>query len=178
MLKETYFSIVIITTLLGIVISLIYSSLRLGITPTPTSPSVKKALISLLPERVFGEIHELGSGWGTLFKTIRRQYPFNSFFAYERSPVPRIYSLFISRLLKTNVSIYNQDLFEADLSNSGLVLCYLYPGAMKKLSSHLQKKLPKNCWIISHTFQLPGWTPVKEIQATDLYKTSVYLYRT
>ena len=177
MSNSTYFSFFIVLSFLGITLSLIYSSIKLGITPTPTSPSVKKALTTLLPDKVFGEIHELGSGWGSLLSAIKRQYPNNQVFAHERSPIPRLFSRLATKLLKTDVNITNQDIFAVNLSKSGLVLCYLYPAAMAKFSSHFRSELPNNCWIISHTFHLPGWKPVKEIYASDIYRTRIYLYK-
>lgn len=158
-------------------LSIIYWSYRLGITPTPTSLSVKKSLLTLIPQQIYGEIHELGSGWGHLLPAINKKCPNNPLNAHERSPIPRWFSQILTRLLKIPVSITSQDIFEADLSKSGLVFCYLYPGAMKKLSTHFNSTLPENCWIISHTFRLPGWTPVKIIQADDLYNTPIYLYK-
>ncbi len=162
---------------LSITASLVYWSLRLGITPTPTSPSVRKVLALLLPKQVKGEIHELGSGWGNLLPLIKTHYPDQNIQAHERSPVPRFFSKLINNLKKKPVAITSQDIFSVDLSKAGLVICYLYPAAMDRLSEHLKMQLPENCWVISHTFRLPGWMPVKTIQANDLYKTPIYLYR-
>ncbi|MDP0562033.1 MAG: hypothetical protein QS721_06775 [Candidatus Endonucleobacter sp. (ex Gigantidas childressi)] len=177
MSDSIYSSLFIILLFLWAALSLIYWSFRLGITPTPTSPSVKKSLLTLIPQQVCGEIHELGSGWGHLLPAIKKQCPNNTLNAHERSPLPRLFSQILTLLFKTPVNISSQDIFEVDLSKSGLVFCYLYPGAMKKLATHFKSTLPENCWIISHTFRLPGWTPIKTIQANDLYKTPIYLYK-
>lgn len=170
-------SSIIVIVLSIITVSLVYWTLKLGISPTPTSPKVIKKLRRLWPELVSGEIHELGSGWGNLLPVLRNQYPHHLIIAHERSPVPRFCSIMLSYILKTRAIISNTDLFSSDLSKASLVICYLYPEAMSILSKQFKTILPKQCWIISHTFRLPGWTPVKTLQAGDLYRTPIYLYK-
>ena len=42
------------------------STLRTATPPLPTSPSVRKTLLAMLPSQVDGPVYELGSGWGGL----------------------------------------------------------------------------------------------------------------
>ncbi|WP_263079311.1 hypothetical protein [Endozoicomonas sp. Mp262] len=174
----TVLTFIIISCLALLTISLIYWSLRLGITPTPTSPKVKQSLKSILPTPVHGEIHELGCGWGTLLPLLLKTYPNNNILAYERSFLPRSIAKLIGHFYYPSIKITKQDFFQADLSKAGLIVCYLYPKAMEKLASHFKNTLPDDCWVISHTFRIPGWHPVKTLKANDLYKTPLYLYRT
>ena len=157
-------------------ISLVYWSVRLGITPTPTGLRVRKTLTEALPDRVEGEILELGCGWGSLLPMLTRRYPGQRITGYERSLLPYL----VARgrtLLNPDIRIKQQDLFTADLGKVGLVLCYLYPDGMTKLSGHLQEHLPAGALVISHTFHLPGWIPIRQMTANDLYRSPVFLYR-
>ncbi|MDD7804552.1 MAG: hypothetical protein PUP46_03060 [Endozoicomonas sp. (ex Botrylloides leachii)] len=177
MANITAFYFILLLLFIGIISSLLYWTLRLGISPTPTSLKVREKLVLSLPQSVNGEIHELGSGWGSLFSIISSRYPSHRFIAHERSPIPRWFSIITNRLSKKPVIITRLDIFSVDLSNAGLVICYLYPDAMRKLAKHLADQLPNNCWIISHTFHLSGWVPVTIDTANDLYKTPIYLYK-
>lgn len=172
--------LIIVASLLVCCFSLVLWSLRLGITPTPTSHSVKKALSQMLPcaDRVRGEIHELGAGWGHLLPLLSSHYPQHRLFGHERSPLPRAFSKLVKNCYCTKgTTITAEDIFTVNLSQAGLVVCYLYTKGMQRLAIQLKSQLPENCWVISHTFQLPGWLPEHIITADDLYKTPVYLYR-
>ena len=48
------------------------STLRTATPPLPTSPSVRKTLLAMLPSQVDGPVYELGSGWGGLARTLAR----------------------------------------------------------------------------------------------------------
>lgn len=152
--------------------SILFWSIRLGIGPTPTSRRVSQVLKKALPGRINGDIVELGCGWGTLLPILKQQYPRNRIIAFERSPVPALWAT-----LTTGIPITRNDFFTADLGHPGLIVCYLYPGAMKRLEEEVIPGLPEGCWILTHTFRLPGWQPVKTLYGDDLYKTPVYLYQ-
>ncbi|MET4694345.1 class I SAM-dependent methyltransferase [Endozoicomonas lisbonensis] len=156
--------------------SIVFWSLRLGITPTPTSRKVRRAMEPLLPESVNGRIYELGCGWGSLLLMLSRRYPNHSITGYEQSTIPYL----VARILtvhKANVRVLKQNFFTTELKDAGLVTCYLFPGAMKQMDGYLKRQLSGHCTVISHTFRLPGWESIREIQANDLYRTSVFVYR-
>ena len=160
----------------AITASIVFWSLRLGITPTPTSRKVRLTMEPLLPESVDGRIYELGCGWGTLLLMLGRRYPNHSITGYEQSTIPYL----VARVLtvhKTNVRVLKQNFFTARLTDPGLVTCYLFPEAMKQMDGYLKRQLSGHCTVISHTFRLPGWESIKEVKANDLYRTSVFVYR-
>lgn len=161
--------IAILTLLIFVLLVVIWSYLN-GISPMPTTRKAKLAVISLFPGDVNGTIYELGSGWGTLMKPLCEHFPDKKIVGIENSPVPYLFS----KLRYTNIEYGN--FFNKDLSDSGLVICYLYPAAMKKLKSKFEKELKPGTWVISNTFAIPGWTPVKKITVSDIYNTPVYLY--
>ena len=168
-------SLLVLLPLIFIALSIILWTLRLGIGPTPSSPKVIKTIQDILPDSVNGEVIEMGCGWGQLLPTLIKRYSSCPVIAYERSPVPFYFSY---HRFKSLITVKKDDFFQADLSQAGLVICYLYPGAMKRFSKEIMPKLPENCWVISHTFSIPGYTPNTFIRADDLYHTPVYLYKT
>lgn len=164
--------------LIGILGSVILYSYLYGITPTPTSTRVKNQLLSMLPEMTNLEIAELGSGWGTLAFALARRFPTCKVIAYEISPFPYLISKIISYWLGfKNLTIKREDFFQSSLKNASLVVCYLYPDAMRRLKGKFEKELAPNAYILSHTFAVPEWIPIRFDRAKDLYHTPIYLYQ-
>lgn len=152
--------------------SLIYWTIKLGIGPVPTSRKVSKTLYANLPDNINGQIIELGCGWGSLIKILKKKYPDKTVIGYERSLIPRWIASWFHRM-----PVHGIDFFNADLSEAGLVVCYLYPEAMKRIAKELLPRLPPDCIVVTHTFALPGFEPEKISRSTDMYGTPVYLYR-
>lgn len=158
--------------------SVVFWSWWNGISPMPTSPKVKKHLLHLLPASVEGTVYELGSGWGTLLFPLAQKYPDNVVVGLETSPVPFLISLLLSWCYRRkNLRLCYRDFFHKDLSDAGLIVCYLYPGAMVRLKSKLAD-LKKGTWVVSNTFAVPGWEPIEVVEVNDLYHTKIYFYRT
>jgi hypothetical protein len=159
----------------AILLSLVYYSVRNGISPMPTSPKAIKALMSLLPSEVHGVIYELGSGWGTLAIPLAKKYPNNAVIGFETSPIPYWVSKSISFYYR-NLTILKHDFYKVPLADAGLIVCYLHPKAMDKLQAKFEKELRSGVCIISNTFAIPHWKPEKVLEVNDLYRTRIYLY--
>lgn len=160
--------------LLSIVIWSVYN----GISPMPSSSKAKKCLLKHLPSQVEGKIYELGSGWGTLAFPLAAHNPNRHVIAIENSPFP----LWVSRLRQLfhrqpNLTFLHKNFFDKDLSNAGLIVCYLYPGTMTKLKGKFDRELPSGTLVISNTFAIPGRKPIEVFDVEDLYKTKVYIYK-
>lgn len=177
-LTEWVGSVLLIASLAGLALSIVYWSLRNGISPMPTSFKAKRCLFSLLPEKLDGPIYELGSGWGTLLFPLAERYPHCLAVGIESSPLPywaSKTSLGFKQL--SNVQLLRKNFFDVPLNDAGLVVCYLYPGAMKSLKAKFEKELAQGTWVISNTFAVPGWTPVASVDVGDLYRSKIYVYK-
>jgi hypothetical protein len=62
-------------------------------------------------------------------------------------------------------------------ADAKLILCYLYPGGMRKLKPKLEQELRPGTLIISNTFSIPGWEPVQVLPAEDFFHSAVYVYK-
>jgi hypothetical protein len=160
----------------AVLLTIVYA-LYLGIGPLPTSRKVRAALRRLLPSGV-RRVVELGCGFGSLLPVLARHYPKGTIKAYELSPVPWLIAWIRSRLVRTDVHVFRQCLFRSGLEESELVVCYLYHAAMRRLATKLQAELKPGSYVLTHTFALPGWTPIETAVANDLYRTRIYLYQT
>jgi len=161
----------------AIMLSVLYWTIKNGISPMPTTALVRRKLFQVLPEHVSGAIFELGSGWGTLAFDLAGRFPEATIVGYETSHIPyavsRLLQLFYRR---KNLRFVREDFFKIDLEGASVVVCYLYPGAMKRLKEKLEREAGSGMLVATHTFSIPGWKPVKVIELDDLYKTKIYIY--
>lgn len=158
-------------------VSIIWQTLHNGISPMPTLGKVKRRFLQTLPNPGKGTILELGAGWGSLAFPIARKYPNHQVVAYENSFVP--YWFCRLRLLCTplkNLTIIRGNFFNASFSDASLIVCYLYPGAMRRLGEKFQHEVSLDCLIATHTFSLPGLSPIYEERVSDIYHTSIFHY--
>jgi 16S rRNA A1518/A1519 N6-dimethyltransferase RsmA/KsgA/DIM1 with predicted DNA glycosylase/AP lyase activity len=143
----------------------------------PSSPSARKEMFQFLPEIESGEVFELGSGFGALAIPLARHYPNLQITGFEISLVPYWISVLRARYLGLgNLRFVRQDFFSADLTRARLLVSYLYPEGMNKISSKLQTHQASGQYFLSHTFALPGYKPIRSGRAGDLYQSPVYLY--
>jgi hypothetical protein len=169
--------IIFFALLVWALLSIVIWSIRNGISPTPTSTKAMPALLKNLPEEIHGTVYELGSGWGSLAFALAKRYPHHQVVAIESSPVPFWISKAMALFLQPpNLVLIRKNFFEIPLRDAGLVVCYLYPGAMEALKPKLEAELPSGAWVISNTFAVPGWTYEKKAETEDLYHDSIYCY--
>ncbi|MCJ8314704.1 MAG: class I SAM-dependent methyltransferase [Pseudomonadales bacterium] len=178
--ENTYLSayeIVFITVTLLIVASIVWSTLKVGISPMPSSAKAREVIIQLTVNTGTGPIVDLGSGWGSLIIPLAKKYPQRKIVGYEISLTPWL----ITKLLKTifslnNLELYRKDFLQEELSSAEVLICYLYPEGMKTLANKLTLEKNTTRVLISNYFSLPSQQPEKTIQLDDFYKSPIYLY--
>ncbi len=135
-------------------------------------------MMQLVDETGTGNIVDLGSGWGNFVIRIAKQYPQRQIIGYELSFLPWLMSTFLKKVLGLkNLTLHRQNFYQADLSKTSVLVCYLFPEAMNKISTKLQVEQSSVRFVISNNFALPAWQPFKKIQLNDFYKSPVYLYK-
>ena len=170
-----YFILVLVLT--GIASSLLYSWIT-GISPVSSTFKSRKKIIKTVSSTQKGIIYELGAGWGALAIPLARRCPEATIVAYELSPAPWIFlkarTLFFG---PQNLKIVRRNFLKDDLSKASLVVCYLYPGAMAKLSSKLVLELKPSAKVISNTFEIPAWTPTAIQNLEDVMCPQIFHYK-
>lgn len=172
------FELTLLAFAVAALLSIVWSTLRYGISPVPTSRAVLREVLALLPEGVTGEVHELGAGWGTLAFPVAARFPHVQVIGWEASLFPYLFCRL--RLLlqpRPNLRFRFADFQQAELRHAGLVLAYLWTGAMTRLGEKFAAELPPGAWVISHTFAWRGRTPEATGTASDLYRTQIFRYR-
>lgn len=179
-------------------LSIVYQSWRNGISPMPSPAVVRRAAVRELrrllragasgptndilrplaaPQQP-GTIVEAGAGWGSLALDLARSFPQQRIVGLENSIIPWFFSRLAARLSAVqNVQLRRGDIYEYSYEAAAVVVCYLYPGAMKRLDPILRARLEPGTWVVSICFALPGWQAVHEMTCNDLYRTKIYFYR-
>ena len=169
--------LLLVALLLAGMLSIVFHTLRTGISPMPTSAKVRRQLLTLLSPEQEGTLLELGSGWGTLAFALADHCPRVRVVAFELSPLPYAFSWLRQRLApRPNLELRREDFFQASFAGASTLVCYLFPGAMSRLAPRFATELAPGTRILSHTFALRGWTPLRTQVVDDLYRTPVYLY--
>ena len=169
--------IVLVLVLSGIALSLLYSWIT-GISPVSSTFKSRKKIIKTVSPTQKGFIYELGAGWGALAFPLARRCPESKVVAYELSPVPWIFLKLCAFLFgPRNLLIERRNFLKEDLSKAFLVVCYLYPGAMAKLSSKLVMELKPGARVISNTFEIPDWTPTAIQNLEDVMCPQIFYYK-
>lgn len=163
---------------------IVYKSWRNGISPMPASAKVRHAVAGEINRlSSIGTIVEAGSGWGTLVFYLARYCPEWKIVGIENSAVPlwisQLYLRFLVLIKDESIkqtSILRGDIYAYPYKNTDVVVCYLYPGAMKRLSEILDQMRSTDVRIISVCFALPGRQPERIVTCQDLLRTKVYVY--
>ena len=74
-------------------------------------------------------------------------------------------------VLQNRVRFIQKNLYEADIRNATVVTLYLLPEVNRKLKPRLLAELRPGTRVVSHSFPMPDWKPVKtvEINGRTLY---------
>lgn len=178
-----FIDLLLIAFTLLVALSIVWGTLRTGISPMMSSGKACQAVLALIAESAEsraedGLIIDLGSGWGTLVIAVAVKYPNQQVMGYELSWLPWLVSMIRKRSLKLdNLTLYRKDFNSAELSHASILLCYLFPGGMAALQEKLKREQSRELLIVSNTFALPSCVPTNVIRIDDLYKTPIYVYR-
>lgn len=168
---------VLLLFLLLCLISIIIYTLKIGISPMPSSQKTRIEILNQLKNSSNENIIDLGSGFGFLSIFLARKLPEKTIIAYEISFVPWLVSIVLKKIFNIkNLKIYRKNYLKENLHNSTLV-CYLFPKGMELLEDKLFDECI-NTEIISNTFAFRNIKARDIIYVNDLYKTPIYKYQT
>lgn len=151
--------------------SILWSTIRYGISPMPSNQQAQIAMLSLIPEDPPEYMIDLGTGWGNFAYQLAKRYPQTTVYGYERSLIPFLFSILFFR--RENLHLQFRNFLQEQFPPNALLFCYLYPQGMTKLSSHLEGL---SCQLISNTFALGERQPIRALQINDAHRSMIYLY--
>lgn len=170
------FDFILLLVLLILLLNIVFYTLKIGISPMPSS---KKVLIKI-DENVklfdFDTIIDLGSGFGTLAIYIAINNPTKKVIGYELSLIPFIISNFLKIILKIkNLEFKKKNFLFENLDNKVLIT-YLFPKGMEKLENKIKDSKIKSI-LISSTFKFRNIKEDYCDYCDDIYNTPIFLYK-
>lgn len=170
--------VIVIALALVALVSIVLTSLRMGISPMPSSRKAQKAITSLIPKETNGLVFELGSGWGSLIYPLARSLPQATVIGIEISIIPWTISRVRASLSSpSNLHIQRGNFHDISLEEAEVIVCYLHPSGMESLKTKFEEELKPNTLIVSNTFGLAGWNPKETFNLDDIHQTPIYCYR-
>ena len=158
--------------------SIVWSTSRVGISPTPSSGKAREAIIRLMANTGAGPVYDLGSGWGGLLVLLAKKYPDRKIVGYEVSFFPWLVSVFFKKITGlSNLEIYKRNFLKADLSGAEVLVCFLHTDGMREIAEKLAVEEGFNGFLISNYFALPSFQPEASVQINDFFKSPIYRYR-
>lgn len=152
--------------------SLLYWTLRLGISPMPSGKKPLKELTAHLPSTYEGTIVDLGSGWGQQAYRLARWFPHAKVIGIERSFVPYLVSkLFFGRSVH-----FIRDDFRSNLPQANIYFCYLFVEGMNHVVEALNDHNVQRAEILAYAFSVKGMRPDVEWCTGSYYPTMCYRY--
>jgi hypothetical protein len=178
MTAETLAAFTVLAAMLVALASVVAVTLLTGVAPQPTSPAARRLMVRALPANLRGPLYDLGSGWGGLAFAMARRCPDCAVVGFELSPLPWAVSRLRLLLQPTpNLRFRYGNFHNARLGNAALVVCFLGPGAMRRLQHKLAQELSPEAWVLSNFFRFPDWRAEREETVHDRHATRIYLYR-
>jgi len=144
----------------------------------PTPQEVVDKMLEVAGVKKDEMVYDLGCGDGRIIITAAQKFGARST-GVELDP--ELFKKTQERIkelkLEGRVKVINGNLLEVDLSPANVVTLYLLTDSNTKLKPNLEKYLRPGSRVVSHDFQIMGWTParVEKVSRNSRVHT-IYLY--
>ncbi len=153
-------------------------NLWIGVPSVPTPMPIVRAMIDLADLKEHETIVDLGAGDGRLLIEAKRQFPGICARGWEIIPTVWLMGIFRMIMFRTRVKLFCGDALKADVSDADVVFLYLFPPLLQKLVDCFDRDLKPGTRVLSHTFRLPGKTPISDRKVKGyMGETSIFLYQ-
>ncbi len=154
-----------------------YYQFRTKVSCMPTVPKVRKELLKIVSKYLddnHKNIAELGCGWGGLAVSLAKDNKKLNVTGIELSIFPYLISRF--RKSPKNLKILYQNIYDFNLQNTDIVICYLSNDHMAKLEYKMENELKSGSIVISSTFIFSKKQPIEVVELLGIYNTKIYIY--
>jgi SAM-dependent methyltransferase len=136
----------------------------------PTPQSTTEEMLALAQVSSEDIVYDLGSGDGRIVITAAAKYGARGV-GIEVDPklIRKSRQLAQQAGVSGRVRFIEQDMFEADIRQATVVTLYLWESMNDRLKSLLIEQLSPDTRIVTNTYKIPGWTPIKQQDKLYLY---------
>jgi SAM-dependent methyltransferase len=155
--------------LILIVVSLYWTRI-VGGPWVPSSMVIVNRMMEMAEVSPDDVVYDLGCGDGRILVAAARRYHARAV-GIEIDPLRYLWCQFLITVLgqRKRIRIVFGNLFNKDLSEADVVMCYLMPDAMIKLEKKFMQELRPGTRVISNRFTLPTLDKVREDGEASLY---------
>ena len=163
---ETYLDFL---PLILIVLSLYWTRL-VGGPWVPSSMQVVNRMLEMAEVGPDDVVYDLGCGDGRMLIAAARRY-YARAVGIEIDPLRYLWCQFLITILgqRKRIRIVFGNLFNQDISEADVVMCYLMPDALTKLEKKLKQELRSGTRVVSNRFAFPTLDKVREDGDARLY---------
>ena len=163
--------------LLLILSAIAYVSIKIGISPMPSSLKACKTIMTAVVHMKSSTIIDVGSGFGILALYLASKCPNKKIIGYEISYFPWLISVVFKFFGGyKNLQFYRKNFLQVDFPKDCILVCYLFPQGMSDLDKKLDIEKKEITCLVSNTFALGQKKPKEIIRLRDMYKTPIYIY--
>ncbi len=125
------------------------------------------AMLDLAEVKDTDVVYDLGSGDGRIVIAAAERGARGVGIEIERDLVELSRKNAEAAGLTDRVKFIEADLFESDFHEATVVALYLWKKVNQRLRPLLEEQLAPGTRVVSHRFEIPGWTPKKRIKVGD-----------
>lgn len=125
----------------------------------PTPKARVERMLELAKLKAGDSIFDLGCGDGRMVQLASKIYRADAT-GFELSPLVYAWARLRNFFLRSRAKIFFRDFRRVDFSKANVIVCYLLPEILKKMSGKFAAELRPGAKIISYAFEISDWKPV------------------
>ena len=143
----------------------------------PSPQRVVDRMLDMASPRAGETVFDLGCGDGRVLVTAAQKFNAKGVgIEVDDRLVQRANERISGANLQNQVKIVQGDLLQADLSGADVVVIYLLTGSNELLRPRLEKMLKPGARVVSYSYKIPGWKPLKVDRTDEQHNHEIYLY--
>ncbi len=148
---------------------------NLDVPYVPSPQEVVDAMLKLAGVKNTDTVIDLGCGDGRIVVTAVKKFGAKRAIGYDLDPerITEANDNAKQNGIADKVQFIEKNLFDAEISPASVITLYLLPGVNEKLKPRLLKELKPGTRIVSHSFSMGDWQPVKQ---EDIGGRRIYLW--
>lgn len=143
--------------------------------PTPTK--AVKQVLKHADIRKGDKLYDIGAGDGRFLHYAEKLYGASAV-GFEIDPFVYAIARFKQLLFGWKGRIIRGNFQNYSLEDADIVICYMMPQTLKKYQKKFENELSKGCRVISYSFHIGSWKPIKTIPRNKHKGMKrIYIYR-
>ena len=145
----------------------------------PTPPEVIDRMLEMARVKSNDTIYDIGSGDGRIIIQAAKKYGVKGVgIEIDHDLVKKARDNAVREKVEHLVEFRVQDAFTADVSPASVLTVYMLPEFNAKLRPMLEKQLRSGSRVVSHDFEIRGWTPdrIERVKGGLMHDHTIFLF--